>query len=289
MRLQSAFCFLLLWIVLLPVAGLASPRVVPSLRVMSYNIRLDVASDGPNRWDLRKDRVAGLLRYHTPDIVGVQEALPNQLADLAAALPAYSWYGPGRDDGQQRGEASAIFYRTDRFILLSKGTFWLSATPEAPGKGWDAAYPRVCSWVQLRDKASGRTFYHFNTHLDHVGATARREGTALILARMQQVAGSAPVLLTGDFNTAPASEPYQLIQNSGRLQDTELLTQTPHYGPEGTWATFEVAHGLGDRIDYVFASAPFSVLQHAHLTDSEKQFYLSDHLPVLAELAWPGK
>ena len=139
-------------------------------RVMTYNIRLDTPRDGINQWRLRKDRVADLIRYHRADLLGVQEALPNQMVDLKTALPGFNWYGAGRDDGKEQGEFSAIFYRSDRFQLLDKGTFWLSEAPETPGsKGWDADVTRVCSWVKLRDRWTFQTLYHFNTHFDHVG------------------------------------------------------------------------------------------------------------------------
>jgi endonuclease/exonuclease/phosphatase family metal-dependent hydrolase len=273
-------------LLLLPLLlGLLAARPAPApIRVITYNLRLDVASDGPNRWDLRKERVAGLLRYHAPDVLGVQEALPNQLADLETRLPEYAWYGLGRDDGRGKGEFSAVFYRKSRFTLLDKGTFWLSATPEQPGKGWDAAYPRVCSWVKLRDNRSRQTFFHFNTHFDHVGEVARRESARLILARIEALAGGAPVLLTGDFNVGPASEAYRTILASPLLRDTKDHAQTPHYGPLASWATFDVAHGLGDLIDHIFASPAVRVLRHATLTDSENGHYPSDHLPVVADV-----
>ena len=258
-----------------------------SFRVMTYNIRLDTSGDGVNQWSLRKDRVASLIRYHGADLFGVQEALPNQMADLKAALPIFDWYGAGRDDGKNKGEFSAVFYRSDRFELLDNGTFWLSETPETPGsKGWDAAVTRVCSWVKLRDRWTLQTLFHFSTHFDHIGNISRRESARLIVARIQHITKhNAPVVLTGDFNTGPESDAYHAIIVNSSLQDAKDLTQTPHYGPNSTWSTFFVGQNLGDRIDYIFITPKhLRTLQHATLTDSNNQYYPSDHLPVLAEL-----
>ncbi|CAF0741376.1 unnamed protein product [Adineta ricciae] len=258
-----------------------------SFRVMTYNIRLDVASDGINRWSFRKDRVVNLIRYHAVDLFGVQEALPNQMNDIKSALPTFDSYGAGRDDGKEKGEFSAVFYRASRFELLDQNTFWLSETPEVPGsKGWDADVTRVCSWVKLRDRLTHQVFYYFNTHFDHIGKTARQQSAELILTRIENITKfDAPVILTGDFNTGPDSDPYRVIVNSSVLQDAMNLTEASHYGPTSTWSTFFVGQGLGDRIDFIFVTPQyFKTIQHAILTDSNGQNYPSDHFPVLAKL-----
>ena len=141
------------------------------VRVMSFNLRLNVASDGDDAWPNRRDAAAEIVRG--ADVVGVQEALPGMLDDLDARLPGFARVGVGRDaDGG--GEQSAVLYRTDRFEALDAGTFWLSPTPDVPGSvGWDAALPRIATWVQLRERG-GAAFVVVNTHFDHVGAVARR-------------------------------------------------------------------------------------------------------------------
>ena len=52
------------------------------IKVMSYNIRLDVKSDGENQWDKRKDKVAGLMNYYEADFIGGQEVQHHQLQYL---------------------------------------------------------------------------------------------------------------------------------------------------------------------------------------------------------------
>ncbi len=260
-----------------------------SVRVMTYNIRMDTVNDGINQWNLRKNRVFRLIQQYQPDLIGVQEALPHQLADLHAAFPSFGWYGVGRDDGKDKGEFSAIFYRLSLFELRDQGTFWLSETPDMPGsKGWDAALPRVCSWVKLKDRRNNQRVCHFNTHLDHAGQIARTQSAHLILARIQAIAGPMiPTILTGDFNVDPQSDAYRTIITNTFFRDAKYATQSPHSGPHGTWSTFDVRHGIGKRIDYIFISSQhFKVLQHGHLTYSENLYYPSDHLPVLADLSF---
>ena len=260
-----------------------SPAEVP-LRVMSYNIRLDLASDGPNAWPHRKDAVAGLITSQRADLVGVQEALPVQLSDLDERLPQFGRFGVGRA-ADRSGEYSAVFYRRDRFDVLRQDTFWLSETPDVAGsRGWDAAHERIATWGQLRDKRSGQVFFVFNTHLDHVGEVARREGTRLLLARISELAGDHPVILTGDFNAAPDSEPYGMVI-AGGLRDAMLASRGAHVGPTSTWNGFRAIEPQR-RIDFVFVRGAVDVLEHEIADDMTDQGrFPSDHLPVIAEVA----
>jgi endonuclease/exonuclease/phosphatase family metal-dependent hydrolase len=267
-----------------PLSGKKS-RQNPVLRVMTYNIRLATTSDSINYWPNRKDRVAGLIRYHHPDLLGVQEALPVQISDLDGTLAGYTRYGVGREDGQQKGEFSAIYFRENRFKLLDSGTFWLSPEPQKPGSiGWDAAITRICSWVKLKDLNSRQVFYYFNTHFDHRGKVAREKSAELILQQIREIAGQAPVILTGDLNVPPSSSAYHtLVTNSG-FQDARLISRYPPYGPTSTFSGFRVDRPMGQRIDYILVNKPVQVLQHAVLTDQQEGYYPSDHLPVVAEL-----
>src|SRR5438093_2847697 len=168
-----------------------------SLIVASYNLRYDNPKDSGNLWKDRAPVIASLVRFHQFDIMGTQEGLKNQLVDLLNALPEFAYYGVGRDDGQSKGEHSAIFYRKDKFQLKDSGSFWLSEHPEKPGFGWDAKLNRICSWVKLKPKSGKKEFYVFNVHYDHQGMVARRESSTLILEKIRQIAVSTPVLLPG--------------------------------------------------------------------------------------------
>ena len=147
----------------------------------SYNIRCDTPVDGDNAWPYRKERVEALIRFYGFDVLGVQEAKPSQMSDLRA-MPGFASVGVGRDGGD-RGEYSAIFYRTDRLRVLDSGTFWLSETPDKVSRGWDGACNRTVTWVELKDRKSGKEFFYFNTHLDHKGKGA----TMLILGAILMI------------------------------------------------------------------------------------------------------
>lgn len=158
-----------------------------SLRVMTFNIRYNEPRDGVNAWANRKTKVADVIRFHKADLIGVQEAQNNQLKDLEKLLPDFAWCGVGRTDGKEDGEYSAILYRKSRFKLLETKTFWLSETPEKAGsKGWDADFPRIVTWAKFQDKNTKKTFYHFNTHFDHIGAKARTESSKFCLPKCRK-------------------------------------------------------------------------------------------------------
>lgn len=267
----------------------SSPSATP-LRIMTFNLRLDLASDGPNAWPYRRDWVASLIRFHAPDAVGVQEALAHMLTDLDTRLPGFARIGVGRADGRAGGEFSAILYRTDRLELIDNGTFWLSPTPEVAGsKGWDAAIERIATWARFRDRRTGCRHLHLNTHFDHIGEQARQESARLIRERVAALAGDLTIIVTGDLNADPQSGPYRIftrdtIVGAGApLRDAFTASGAGHYGPTSTWTAFKAIEP-GRRIDYVMVSTEVPVLTHAILPDSWDGRFPSDHLPVLAAI-----
>ncbi|MES2875006.1 MAG: endonuclease/exonuclease/phosphatase family protein [Bacteroidota bacterium] len=250
-------------------------------RVASFNIRFDNPRDSGNLWVSRAPVVSNLIRYHDFDIFGVQEALKPQLNDISAALPQYAIYGKGRDDGKDAGEHSSIYYKRDMFRLLKSGDFWLSATPDVPGKGWDATCcNRICSWVYLEDVKSRKKFYVFNVHFDHQGVVARKESGKLIVQKIKEIAGSAPVLLTGDFNGNRESEWYKTLANSGIIRDTYKDVKYPYENNSSTNG-FRTPRGMG-VIDHIFISKHFSASRWGILTDTYFGKFPSDHFPVAA-------
>ncbi len=269
-----------------PSASKAEPVSTDStLRVMTFNIRYNNPDDGEHAWPHRKERVASVIRFHEADLVGVQEALKDQIEDLETLLPAYAWIGVGRGDGAAAGEFSPIFFRKDRFELVEQATFWLSETPEVVGsQGWDAALPRIVTWGRFRDKRTGTAFFLFNTHFDHRGAQARTESARLLLEKIDALAGDAPVIVTGDFNVVPTTEAYRVM--AAGLEDARHLSVTPPHGPDETDFGFTVEAGEeGRRIDYIFVHPDVRVQHYGVLTDHWNGHFPSDHLPVLAEVA----
>ncbi len=279
------------WLVLLFAALLTAPVAAKEradrYSAMTYNIRLDLASDGDDAWPHRRSALTGLIAYYAPDLVGMQEVLPHQKLAVEADLPGYQFVGVARDDGKDKGEYSPLGFRRDRFALIASGTFWLSPTPAVPGKGWDAAYPRVASWARLKDKAAKRSLLIVNTHMDHVGTTARLEGARQIrrwIASQRKVGET--VLLMGDFNSPTGSPAYAAIiePGPGALRDTLTISRTPHFGPLGTFTAFKIEQVEPAPIDHIFVSDDVTVLRHATLTQQSGGRLPSDHYPVLADL-----
>ena len=253
------------------------------ITVGTFNIRFDNPRDSGNLWKDRSAIVSNLIRFHEFDVLGVQEALQNQLADISSALPEYAVYGKGRDDGKSGGEHSAIYYKKDRFQLLKSGDFWLSETPDVPGKGWDATCcNRICSWVFLKDLTTKKEFYVFNVHFDHQGVVARKESSVLMLRKINQIAGNSPVLLTGDFNGGRNSEWYQTLANSNLISDVHKSVKYP-YANNSSSNGFRVPRGEA-VIDHIFMSKHFRANKWGILTDTYFGKFPSDHFPVLARV-----
>ena len=251
---------------------------------MTYNIRLDLESDGENKWSNRKDFWASQITFYEPDVFGIQEALPHQVTDIASALPEYSYVGIGRD-GIGKGESSNIFFKKDRFKMVQENTFWLSETPEKISKGWDAALNRVCTYVLLKDNKTKKSFWVFNAHLDHIGELARTNAIQLILSKIKEInTKNFPVFLTGDFNTEPNEQ--RITDLKKQMDDSYDITKQKPFGPTGTFNAFQYFEPVTKRIDYIFLSKnnPFKVLKYAVLTDSKNLKFPSDHFPVLVEL-----
>ena len=255
------------------------PVYAQDIRVMTYNIRLDVASDGINQWNNRRDFMAGQILFHEPGIMGIQEGLPHQVSWLDSVLSSYSYTGVGRDDGIYAGEYCAIFYRKDLFRLLSGSTFWLSETPEKPSLGWDAAIKRICTWAVLRHIESDNRILVMNTHFDHIGVNARNESAKLILQKIKELnPQNFPVIVMGDLNLEPESEAVQYI--SGYLNDSRRNSRLV-FGPEGTFNGFNHDRPVTRRIDYIYTDKKkIRVGKYAVLSDSDECRYPSDHLPV---------
>ncbi len=258
------------------------------ITVATYNIRNDANSDDAkngNGWQQRLPEVCKLIKNNNFDVFGTQEGLYNQLRDIKEQLPELDYTGVGRDDGRQAGEYSAIFYKRDKFDLLDSGNFWISADSSRPNLGWDAVCVRICSWGKFKEKTSGTIFLFFNLHTDHVGIEARKQGARLVLAKIKEIAGSDPTILTGDFNVDQTNESYNLLNNSEILRDSYELASYRDAN-NGTFNNFDVSTKNESRIDHIFLTKNFRVTQYKILTNTywDKdgvQRIPSDHYPVV--------
>ena len=274
-------------------AGCATQRPAEAIRVGSYNIRYSPGDLGtPNAWDCRKADMVALVRKLDLDVFGMQEVCPDQAEYLREQLPEFAFVGDHREADRTSGEASPVFYRKSRFEAEKSGTFWLSETPEVPGKpGWDAACPRVCTFQVLRDRATGKRFCLANTHTDHVGATAREKGLRLVLDRMRELGGGMPTVFTGDHNCFYGEAPARAVREV--LKDCRDVVETTAKGPRDT------ANGFGRYrhepvrqdhcIDYIYVSDGTRVLDFVTHDDKRPgtDLYPSDHYPITATVVLP--
>ena len=255
-----------------------------SYKIMTYNIKYDNPNGGENKWALRKDFLSNQIAYNSSDIFGIQEGLHNQVQYLDSVFVNYNYLGIGRDDGKTKGEYSAIFYNAKKLKVVKHATFWLSETPNKISVGWDASMERICTYGLFKDKATKQQFFVFNTHFDHIGKIARVKSAALILEKITEFnANNLPVIVMGDFNLKPESEPIQLLSNA--LNDSKKVSTAKPFGPTGTFNGFKFNEPISNRIDYIFTSKHnIKVLKYAVLSDSKDCKYPSDHLPVIIDL-----
>lgn len=287
MTMVRALLWAMLASLMLATSATARERGGERIRAMTYNIRLDLASDGANAWPHRKAMVAALIRHEAPDLLGMQEVLLGQKRDVEQALPEFQLVGAARDDGREKGELSPLAFRRDRFELIDSGTLWLSETPWVPSKGWDAAYPRIATWALLRDRRTRRSIRVVNAHFDHVGLVARHQSAALLLRWLGQ-GGSAglPTILMGDLNSAPDGSAYRQLADTpvSRLRDSRLVSRTPPYGPPGTFNAFKIDSNAAAPIDHIFVSGQFAVDSYSVVTQHWGGRLPSDHYPVVVDL-----
>ena len=255
-----------------------------NLKIMTYNIRLDVASDGENAWPNRKDYFTSQIQFYSPDVFGVQEANHVQVDYIASSLPNYNKFGVGREEGGA-GEACTIYYKKDRFKVEQSNTFWLSETPNVVSRGWYADCNRVCTYGLFKDLKTKKTFWVFNLHLDHMGEEARIKGVQLALKKISELnTKKYPAFLMGDFNSEPDTK--QIAEIKKVMDDTKDVSKEKPFGPSGTFNDFKHNEPVTLLLDYIFVSknSGLKIQKHAVLSDSKDLKYPSDHLPVLIEI-----
>jgi len=274
------------------------PNVAPQsksgliVHVMSFNIRYGTANDGENHWNKRKEFLIDTIKTFGPDLLGTQETLLDQRDFIESKLSGYESFGVGRDDGKETGEMAALFYRTARFEKLAGSHFWLSETPDKVGsKGWDAALPRIATWVKLRDRQTddAKPILFLNTHFDHQGKQARTGASKLIRKKILELGADCDTIVTGDFNAGADSEPYAALfadeaEKASPVVDTFLVANPKFSGGQGTFSGFKSNAISGPRIDWIGCSRGFRV-QAATIDRTEREGRTpSDHFPVTAIL-----
>lgn len=270
-----------IYILLLVCLGLSSFPVhgenyETEITICSFNIRGSNMDTGVNAWSNRKKMVIREFSNYQYDIVCMQEPLIDQIQDFLS-IGMYDWLGMSGQGTPDNDVFTPIFYNKKKLNVLDYGTFWLSETPDVVSRGWDGKFPRICTWAKFRDIENCRSFYVFNTHLDHVGEVAKLEGARLICRKIKEMTTEEAVFITGDMNSTPETPPIHTFL-SEFSNSREIATEKS--GPAGT------AHSYGklyppSQIDYIFVNEYISVIKAVTITKNSDPVYMSDHYPIV--------
>ncbi len=250
------------------------------MTIMSYNVK--ISGDGLRSNENRLPLIVETLQNGAPDSFGLQEADKAWVEGIAAGLSDYAYIAKYRDDGISEGESSAIFYLKDKYELIDSGFFWLSETPDKASMGWDAVCNRITSYAILKDKTTGFTYVHFNTHLDHEGKVAQAESIALISSYIADIAPDIPVVLTGDFNFTEGSYNYDTVLETG-LKDSKYMAA--EYDDHATYHGYSVLPTSTKPIDFIFVNGYCSSVKSYSINSDFTHYMLaSDHFPITVEM-----
>lgn len=249
------------------------------IKMMSYNLRCISPTDwGKKAWFYRANLVIDDIENEKPGIIGFQESTKWHYKYLVDTLKGYDSVIEYRDEAFN-SEGCPIFYNTSIYELVDKGSFWLSETPEVMSKSWGAQYNRVCSYVILTDKASGKDFVVFNTHLSHVSDEARINGIKVVLDKIAEF-GSLPSVIMGDFNALEGSETYNSVTENF-LDAKKVAEKTSDSHTYQNWGNPEKFQ----RIDYFMVSKTgFKINSYDVLSAVHDGVYSSDHCPIVLEV-----
>ena len=246
-----------------------------NLKLMSFNIQQPYSTN----WDARKANAAYIINITQADVIGTQEAV-NYQRNYLVQQTGYAWFGVGRDGGDN-GEGSWIFYKGDKYTLdtSNSGNFWLSDTPDIPSR-FGGSYNRICTYVHLIEKSSGKGFYVFNAHFPTPDLSSDRlKSMKLLTQRMANRAiPSDPVYATGDFNSNE-SDAVTLWMKNGSENPIKCRDTYRDVHPTGSVNT-----GFGTKFDYIYSpnDARYTT-QNSGVIQSP---VASDHFPITAEVEY---
>ena len=239
-----------------------------SLTVMSFNLW------GWKRTSERDERIIKLLYETLPDTIGFQEDLPGLVKMFEKELPFYGHVGVPVNGND--GASCSVFYLKDKFEVVDYGTKWLSATPDKISKFDESSENRIVTYVTLKCKATGETFTHVNTHLEHTNNTARELQAEVMLNVVGEIEGT--VIMTGDFNSSKPSGPINKYLDAG-YKDASTVANKAQIGP-----TFHGGDGTAiSTIDFIFVNDGIEVLEYKVCNEQVDGGYVSDHHPIYAE------
>jgi endonuclease/exonuclease/phosphatase family metal-dependent hydrolase len=271
------------------------------IRVMSFNVRGSFRDAGKkNAWRNRALLNVATIDCCAPDVIGLQEAQRGNLDAYRRRLPRYAQIRGPKYGNAPPHSFNTILFDPRRLEQLDSGGFWLSETPEKRSKSWGTRVARCATWALFGVPGTGLSILHLNTHLDHVSALARREGSKLIARRAAEISartGVEPaIILTGDFNTRPGNAAYKNLIDADFV-DTYLAAGNQDDEDANTFHAFKGARHRNQhpaqgplRLDWILLKEPLKRLRvksHSiiHDADEGSGLYPSDHYPIVAEFS----
>jgi endonuclease/exonuclease/phosphatase family metal-dependent hydrolase len=240
------------------------------IKVMTFNLRIDVPVDGNHQWRFRVPAVLAMLEKHNPDILMLQETTPAMLGDIKKLETKYGYYYMGRNQDLQ-GEGCPIYYKKQDYRIKAADTIWLSHTPRTPGSmDPEEGFPRIVSMIVLQH-TDGRLFRFLNTHLAYRSSRAKDINLKVLFDFMQSFPERIPTILGGDFN-------------EGAVKIKKYMPRDLQFAPSldlgNTYHEFKGGDGIA-QIDYLLYQEG---LQSKEVVVDRSQFFQhmpSDHYPVI--------
>ena len=262
-----------------------------SLDVMTFNIRTAAGRDGDNAWPKRQALLVDTIERYAPQVVGLQEALGEQIEYLEQHLPDYRWIGidRGLNGGVGLSEATPIFYRYAELSPIESGNFWLTDTPDTPpvrrtegrrrrGGG------RIVTWARFYHRATGRQMYVFNTHFTLRRGQSQLDSADLIADRVAALPAGAAAIVMGDFNSDAERSDTWRVATARRLRDA-WVAAAERVGPIATYGDFGPPdEALAERVDWILVGGPIDVQRAETVVHNVGGRYPSDHYPVAVRL-----
>ena len=265
-----------------------APAVQPRepLAVMTFNIRYGTAKDGENEWSARRDMLFEVIREPTRISIGLQEALEFQIDEILAAVRGYAVVGVGRDDGGEKGEYSAILFRTERFHVAEAGTFWFSDTPTVPARSRGATRSRGSGRGPASSTVTAAgSITSTCTSITSRSRRAKRAPSCCGGGSMPERCAD-PVIVTGDFNVGETNPALSSLTGGGRRRRSSTRIRVLHADDKdaGTFSNFKFGLHGADKIDYVLVQPGTEVMAAEIVRISRNNRYPSDHFPVTARV-----
>lgn len=229
------------------------------------------------------------INDHLPDVLGVQEINSNWVKKMKEFLPQYDYYGVkrGGDKNEKQSEMNGIFYLKEKFELVDCGTFWISDTPEVESKYKDAGCYRICSYVILKNKVTGKVFAHFNTHFDNTSEGAQKLGGKLVGEKSKEIIseyGNIPIVITGDFNQYSDASGCVALEENGYRSANKTVENGDNMVTYNGWTD----ETQGRPIDYIFVNDSFGINSYEVVTETGAKTNVSDHYMIKSSLNFIG-